>query len=111
MSQSQRSKEGYFLSDHRESPGGMGAPCGQMIELPTFTCSHCQALVVMNMQRTRSRGYCSSCDHLICDKCDAAKAAGATCLTYKAYLDQLQNAAAKATTQTSTPTILLTDAR
>lgn len=36
-------------------------------ELPTFTCCHCDRVVVMNAQRTRPRGYCAKCDHWTCD--------------------------------------------
>jgi hypothetical protein len=96
---SKRSQEGYLLVNHKDSPGGFGSPGGVMVELPTFTCSHCQRIVMMNIQRTRDRGYCPKCDHYLCDTCEAARAAGGTCYTYKQYLDELQNAAVKASEQ------------
>lgn len=37
-------------------------------ELPTFTCAHCAAIVVMNPMRTRERGWCWNCDAYLCDK-------------------------------------------
>jgi hypothetical protein len=36
-------------------------------ELPTFTCCHCNGVVIMNVRRTRPRGYCAKCDHWTCD--------------------------------------------
>lgn len=41
---------------------------GELIELPTITCAHCNTVVVMNVQRTRPRGYCRKCDAYVCDK-------------------------------------------
>lgn len=78
---SQRSREGSLLIDYRESPGvspeilqrsGLTVPfvkAGDKFEAPTLQCSHCQAGVVLNPQRTRDRGYCAKCDHYICDTC------------------------------------------
>jgi hypothetical protein len=73
--------EGYLLIDHRASPGidhatarMFGAPCvgeGQMLEAPTFTCSHCNGVVIVNPDRRRERAYCRRCDHLVCDGCGA----------------------------------------
>ena len=76
---SKRSQEGYLLIDHRESPGvsaelvhqsGTDAPVvgkNATFESATITCSHCQAVVILNPLRTRARGYCASCDHYVCD--------------------------------------------
>ena len=56
-----RSREGYLLIDNRASGG-------ELLELPTSTCVHCNYVVVLNTQRTRPRGYCRQCDAYVCDK-------------------------------------------
>jgi|SRR5882724_278217 len=75
---SKRELEGYVLIDHRNSPGvsheqaqrGLVAvPGGTMLESPTFLCSRCQKTIILNPDRSRSRGYCRKCDHDICDGC------------------------------------------
>jgi len=97
---SKRSYEGSILIDHRCSPGvteemsrytdlPVGAGRG-VFESPTFTCSHCQRVVVMNPARTRSRGYCKKCDHYVCDGCESKRVkSGGVCYTYKQYLDDI----------------------
>lgn len=78
---SNRSQEGYLLVDHRNSPGitqadlltipasrrGDFAVSQGLVEQPTLRCAHCGTMVILNMQRTRARGYCAPCDHYICD--------------------------------------------
>jgi hypothetical protein len=94
-----RSHEGYFLLDHRQTQAvpdeivvPMGLPPGAgrgLFEAPTYTCSHCQTVVVMNPNRQRERAYCRGCDHRICDNCGAARAAGAPCKTMKQVIDEI----------------------
>jgi hypothetical protein len=101
----QRNKEGYFLLDHSQTEGipdevvikaGLPPGAGQgVFEAPTFTCSHCQGVVIMHPNRQRERTYCSGCDHLICDNCGAAKAAGAKCRTMKQVFDELMEQAVR----------------
>lgn len=75
---SKRSLEGEILIDHSASPGltpeqlGGFAPAvgkGEVFESAINTCAHCQAMVVLNPDRTRERGYCSKCDKYLCDAC------------------------------------------
>jgi hypothetical protein len=40
---------------------------GQEIELPAFTCVHCQRVVVKNPERKRDRNICLKCNALTCD--------------------------------------------
>ena len=40
---------------------------GQVLKAPTFSCSHCDRIVVMNPDRQRSREICPQCDRYICD--------------------------------------------
>lgn len=100
---SQRQQEGYLLLDHRHTMGvpdevvvANGLPVGSgrgLFEAPTYTCSHCQTVVVMNPDRKRERVHCRGCDHLICDACGVAKAAGAKCRTMKQVIDEMQEQA------------------
>lgn len=77
---SRRETEGYVLIDHRESPGLteaerieaklsplMSIGKGQLFEAPTFNCSHCSRLVIMNPLRDRARNVCFKCNKYICD--------------------------------------------
>jgi hypothetical protein len=80
---------GYLLIDNRASGEGMK-------EFETFTCSHCQAVVVLNPARQRERYTCRGCDHLLCDRCGAARAAGAKCQTMKQMVDEFLERASRA---------------
>lgn len=109
--QSKRSQEGYFLLDHRESPGlteaqvaaaemPVGCRAGQgLFEAPQYTCSHCQKGVVVNPLRNRDRNYCSKCDHYICDDpCGLAyKVSGGVCRSYKRLVEELYEQGLKET--------------
>lgn len=52
---------GYLMNDNRASGG-------KLEEFRTETCSHCNAVVILNPERTRPREYCRRCDHYVCDK-------------------------------------------
>jgi hypothetical protein len=104
MANSKRSKEGYLMIDnragHMPTPEEMlrasGLPVGAskgLFETPTYTCSHCQYVVVMNPQRTREREYCRACDSYICDGCGEKKKHGLPCKTFKQVVDEAMNAA------------------
>lgn len=78
----QQAKEGYLCVDGRE--------------VGTQTCSHCQAIVIMNPDRTRARPYCPKCDHYICDNCEAIRvASGGACRPFAQLLDQAQERLAR----------------
>jgi len=95
-------REGYLMIDHRESPGLTGADLikagrtklaghigpGQLFEGATYTCSHCQKVVVKNPDRLRARAYCSNCDHDICDGCGAEMKMTGTCVPFAKLQDQ-----------------------
>lgn len=104
--QSKRRHEGYLLLDNRGGPGldesavhAAGLPAGAgrgMFEAPTITCSHCQVVVVLNPLRNRERAYCPKCDHYICDKCGAIRAAnGGECRPFKQLIEEAQEKAAR----------------
>lgn len=98
---SRRSTEGYLLIDHTASPGiseaeaiALGDPTqavpeGRIFESATMTCKHCQAIVVLNPNRSREREWCFACDSYVCDTCGAAKKAGAPCKTYAQRIDEI----------------------
>ena len=122
---SKRSREGYLLIDHRNSPGvprelmrqaGLdlaGAP-GAVFESATITCCHCNAVVILNPLRTRPRNHCRRCDHYVCDN----PACSAECRPFSKTIDDAQEAASRgdnaawnaATRHLIGPTTLRTDA-
>lgn len=89
-----RSHEGVFLMDHSASPGipdavlvAQGLPPGvgqERFESATFTCSHCEVIVVLNPDRSRSRGFCRKCEHYVCDPCEAKRVLTGECYPFKA---------------------------
>lgn len=83
-----RTDLGYFLLDHRHSAELPPGVAGRLVEHATFTCSHCQAVVIMNPDRTRDRTKCRGCNHLICDGCAAQRAMGAPCRTWAQLVDE-----------------------
>ena len=101
---SQRDKEGYFSLDHSQTIGlpdemvvKAGLPPGAgrgFFETSTYTCSHCQRVVVQNPDRKRERAYCRGCDHLICDGCGAIRAQTMKCKTFKQVVDEILTAQA-----------------
>lgn len=97
--------EGYLMIDHRESPGisqeleaAAGLPPGAgrgVFESATYTCNHCNFVVVINPLRTRARGYCVKCDHYVCDACEAARVITGVCRTMQQIIEETQEAAVK----------------
>lgn len=77
-----RRAAGELFIDHSNSPGmppelaariqalgGIAAPGGTVTEAATYTCSHCNAVVIMRPERTRDRAVCRKCMHVVCDRC------------------------------------------
>jgi hypothetical protein len=101
-----RRHEGYLMVDHRSTDGvadadvvKAGLPPGAgrgLFECATYTCSHCQRVVIVEPRRTRERAYCRKCDHIICDGCGVVAAQTKECKTFKAILDEQQEAVARA---------------
>jgi hypothetical protein len=92
---SKRSHEGYLMIDHREVDSALPPGTNRLIEVPTYTCSHCQTVVVLNPQRTRERAYCSGCDHYLCDSCGTIKNVTGKCRTFKQIMDEVQENAVR----------------
>jgi hypothetical protein len=97
MAKTQRAKEGYLMMDHRGTPGlDLPGNIGQgLFEAPTITCSHCQAVFMVNPQRTRERAFCRKCDHYICDACGAILHDTGICRPFAKVLDDAQELAAR----------------
>jgi len=86
---------GYLMIDNRaggELPPGISSP---FFEAATYTCTHCQSVVVMNPERKRERYKCTGCSHLLCDNCGAKRAAGAPCKTWAQLIDEVANLEAR----------------
>ena len=93
-----RTDLGYFMIDQRAT--GLLAPGSMtpLYEAATYTCKHCERVVVMEPARTRPRYKCGGCSHLICDPCAAEKfASGGACRTYQQRLDESLDAEERAT--------------
>ena len=102
---SKRSQEGYFLADHRNSPGITEAdlltvtaymreffqPMRGLFESGTIRCCHCGTMVILNPQRTRARTYCQRCDHYVCDTVQCH----VECTPFMKTVEETQEAAAK----------------
>lgn len=70
------------------SPTGTPIPGGSMLESAVILCNHCQAGVILNPNRSRSRGYCPKCDRYVCDQCEAARvASGGECVPFDKIID------------------------
>jgi DNA-directed RNA polymerase subunit RPC12/RpoP len=108
--------EGYFLMDHRGSPGveaevvmaqGLPPSAGQgLFESKAYTCGHCEAQVLPNPERAgvgRPRYNCKTCSHYICDNCAALAATGKVCYPLKArvkdYLEAIDKGTSPETAQ------------
>jgi hypothetical protein len=98
---SKRSLEGVLLIDNRAGApvpafdGTVPIASGAVFESATLTCSHCHKQLILNPDRSRSRGYCPKCDHYLCDQCETVRVKTGECTPLNAVFDQLQNAALK----------------
>ena len=105
-----RDKEGYLMVDHRASPGlsaddisrmrinpalALQLSEGKMLEVPTATCSHCQAIVLLNPNRVRDRALCLKCYNYICDGCNVALVHGKDCKPWAKVVDEIHEEAAQ----------------
>lgn len=52
--------KGFLMIDNRASGG-------ELLELPTLTCCHCNSVVVLNAMRKSERGFCFTCNAFRCD--------------------------------------------
>lgn len=67
----------------RDLPGGIGS--GALLELDTFSCVHCQRVVLKNPLRLRPREVCMKCMAVVCDTC-----APLDCRPFQKLIDDLR---------------------
>jgi hypothetical protein len=79
---------GYYEIDQR-AVEGLPPGTTRHFEADTYTCSHCQRVVVLNPARTRERYKCKGCQHHICDDCAAKRVAGGACKTFSQLADEV----------------------
>lgn len=78
---------GYLEIDQRASE--IPIANGQSyFESDTYTCSHCESVVILNLMRKRERYKCFKCNHHICDSCTAKMVTGEQCLPFKEKVEQ-----------------------
>lgn len=94
---------GYLTIDHRASPGvneefirGTGKPAlfvpgGAFLERDTYSCAHCQTVVIKNPLRQRARNVCMKCMKVVCDNPGCAT----ECRPFEQLIDTLQERAYK----------------
>lgn len=80
MPRSKTSLENYLMIDDRASGG-------QLREMKTLTCVHCNAQVILHPLRNRERKWCSNCDAYVCDTPGCQECNG----SYEKKIDALQN--------------------
>ena len=104
--------------DNRTSPGvkdaatlaQLGYPTGAghgLFEAATYTCSHCNAVVVLEPKRTRARGFCLGCGQHICDGCEYIRTRTLTCRSMDQRITELQELDAVKQTDQDPSLILL----
>ena len=86
---------GYLEVDQRAVPDELPPGTQRHFEANTYTCSHCQFVVIMTPQRKRARYKCSGCNHHVCDECAAKRFAGAPCRTFSQVADEILERAAR----------------
>lgn len=80
---------GYLEIDQRNVEASLPPGTARHVEYDTYTCSHCQTVVILNPDRKRDRYKCRGCQHHICDNCAAARIAGAPCKTFWQQADEV----------------------
>lgn len=114
---SSRNFEGYFLLDHRDSPGipeslavqsGLPPNAGRgLFEAPTYTCSHCQKVCIVKLPRETEVPFCPKCSHHVCGTCGKRREAdGGACKPFKQIVDEILAQASKQA-EAGSPLILL----
>lgn len=86
-----RSQEGYILLANEHAPPDPSLPVqmqAPVFEAASCTCSHCQAIMIVDPLRQRPLPYCRKCNHSICSRCELVRvASGYDCLPFKKLLD------------------------
>jgi len=56
------------LAAQVQARGGIAAAGSTKVEVATYTCAHCNAIVLMRPDRTRDRSVCRKCMRVVCDQ-------------------------------------------
>jgi len=91
---------GYLEIDQRNVEAPLPPGTRRHFEAETYTCSHCQYVVVMNPDRVRERYKCKGCNHHVCDDCAAERVAGKPCKTFWQQADEAMEQAQRQTAST-----------
>lgn len=86
---------GYLEVNQRNVEVPLPPGTQRHFEADTYTCTHCQGVVVMNPLRKRERYKCNGCNHHICDNCAAARFQGAPCKTFAQVVDEVLETATR----------------
>lgn len=81
---------GYLEIDQRNVHAPLPPGTQRYFEADTYTCRHCDRVVVMNPLRVRERYKCNGCSHHICDDCAAKRFAGVPCKTMAQIVDEVR---------------------
>lgn len=92
---------GYLEVDQKAVPAALPPGVQRYFEADTYTCSHCETVVILNPQRMRERYKCKGCSHHICDDCAAKRVAGGPCRTMLQVADEIREADAKGLPESS----------
>jgi hypothetical protein len=94
-----RHRFGYFMVDHRASPGldpewcakhgVLSAPKGQLLEANAAACGHCGK--IMPLVHLELVDYCPKCNHDICPTCEADRVRTLICTPMAMKLDVLHD--------------------
>jgi hypothetical protein len=82
---------GYLEIDHRAAEMALPPGVARHFEADTYTCTHCERVVVLNPQRRRERYKCSGCNHHVCDECAAKRVAGGSCRTMAQFVEEIRD--------------------
>lgn len=74
-------------------PGVGALPKSSVVRFSSYTCNHCNTVVMTNPMRTRPREWCSHCNRYICDRCGAVMAKTGECVPMAKIVAQAQRAA------------------
>lgn len=95
---------GYVEIDQRPVEAALPPGTVRHFEADTYTCSHCERVVIVNPLRLRPRYKCKGCSHHVCDECASKVAAGEKCRTYAQFIEEQRE---KVERQTNSGLILL----
>ena len=98
---------GYAEIDQRNVGAPLPPGVPRHFESDTYTCSHCQHVVVrlaLFDKTKREPPKCGGCNHHICEGCATKKRNGVPCKTWAQHIDELAERDAR---QLDAPSIIL----